>query len=158
MKTQGDKQQSTEARLAAAEQQANAGSGWREKCKTLEQQFSRQKSESTKWQQHATEQQDGRQLAEQNLEEYRKRAFQSESEIKRLKKKLVEQPEINAKSVFEKVIQPMQAELEKLRPLLCWEGHPCQECGKPITGVISREFAAKVLRRVGYRHKRCPGE
>ena len=56
--------------------------------------------------------------------------------------------------VSEKV-QPLKQELEELRQLMVWVGHPCSGCGKPTSGVPSREVAAKLLRDGGYGHGKC---
>ena len=53
------------------------------------------------------------------------------------------------------LIQPMQQEVEALRQLQVWAGHPCSKCGKPTSGVTSRELAAKLLRESGYGHGDC---
>jgi DNA repair exonuclease SbcCD ATPase subunit len=47
----------------------------------------------------------------------------------------------------------LRAELQNLEPLRAWAGHPCCVCGKPMTGSVSRELAAKLQQ--GMRHKRC---
>ena len=56
---------------------------------------------------------------------------------------------------FAELVQPLLVELEQLRPLKVWTGHPCSKCGKPISGVTSRELAADLLREAGFRHGNC---
>ena len=50
-------------------------------------------------------------------------------------------------------ITNLHAEIQKLEPLKAWAGHPCAVCGKPMTGSVSRELAAKLQKGMG--HKRC---
>jgi myosin heavy subunit len=56
---------------------------------------------------------------------------------------------------FAELVRPLLVELEQLRPLKVWTGHPCSKCGKPISGVTSRELAADLLREAGFRHVNC---
>jgi DNA repair exonuclease SbcCD ATPase subunit len=51
------------------------------------------------------------------------------------------------------VIANLRAELRQLEPLKAWAGHPCTVCGKPMTGSVSRELAAKLQKDMG--HKGC---
>lgn len=51
------------------------------------------------------------------------------------------------------VIQSLTAEIEQLRPLKVWVGHPCAVCRKPLPGIVSREDAAKAMKDFG--HKDC---
>ena len=44
-------------------------------------------------------------------------------------------------------------ELEHLRPLKVWAGHPCAHCGKALRGVVEREVAGALLRNLA--HKEC---
>ena len=52
-------------------------------------------------------------------------------------------------------LKPLQQELDELRLLMVWVGHPCKVCGKPTSGVTTREVAAKMLREGGYTHGDC---
>ena len=45
------------------------------------------------------------------------------------------------------------AEVQELRPLKVWAGHPCKHCKKPLLGVASREDAARLLEDFG--HAEC---
>jgi myosin heavy subunit len=56
---------------------------------------------------------------------------------------------------FAELVQPLLVELEQLRPLKVWTGHPCSKCGKPISGATSRELATDLLREAGFRHVNC---
>ena len=52
--------------------------------------------------------------------------------------------------------QERERELEQLRPLKAWTGHPCAHCGKPLRGVVKREVAEALLR--DFVHKDCQEE
>jgi regulator of replication initiation timing len=49
--------------------------------------------------------------------------------------------------------QVMDAEIEGLRPLQVWAGHPCKKCQMPMSGLVDRETAAKLMH--GFGHKAC---
>ncbi len=53
------------------------------------------------------------------------------------------------------MLQPFKQELEELRLLKVWVGHPCKVCGKSTPGVTTREVAARLLREGGYAHGDC---
>ena len=44
-------------------------------------------------------------------------------------------------------------DLEGLRPLEVWAGHPCAECGAPLRGVVPRETAGVLLKDLA--HSEC---
>jgi len=50
-------------------------------------------------------------------------------------------------------LQALKSEVEQLRPLKVWAGHPCMVCKKPLPGIVSREDAAKAMKDFG--HKDC---
>ena len=79
---------------------------------------------------------------------------QLKTENQRLSQRLEDLPNQVAPKLWE-LIQPMQQEIEELRQLQVWAGHPCSKCGKPTPGVTSREVAAKLLREGGYGHGEC---
>ncbi len=47
-------------------------------------------------------------------------------------------------------VQSLTAEVEELRPLKVWIGHPCRVCKRPLPGVVSREDAAKLMENFGH--------
>ena len=49
--------------------------------------------------------------------------------------------------------QQLDQELEQLRPLLIWAGHPCALCRKPLRGVVEPEVAQVLLKDLA--HKLC---
>lgn len=48
------------------------------------------------------------------------------------------------------LIENLAAELECLRPLQVWVGHPCVVCRKPTSGVVSRDMAERLLQDFGH--------
>ena len=48
------------------------------------------------------------------------------------------------------LIENLAAELECLRPLQVWVGHPCVVCRKPTSGVVSRDMATNLLQDLGH--------
>ena len=51
------------------------------------------------------------------------------------------------------VIQSLTAEVEGLRPLVVWTGHPCKVCKLPMYGSVEPDVAAKLMQDIG--HKAC---
>jgi len=51
------------------------------------------------------------------------------------------------------VFQSVTAEVEELRPLKAWAGHPCMVCKQPMFGSVDREMAARLMKDLG--HKAC---
>ena len=49
--------------------------------------------------------------------------------------------------------QKRDQELERLRPLLVWAGHPCAFCGKSLRGEVEPEVARSLLKDLV--HKEC---
>ena len=49
--------------------------------------------------------------------------------------------------------QERDRELEQLRPLVVWAGHPCALCGGALRGVVEPEVAQELLRVLA--HKEC---
>ena len=76
------------------------------------------------------------------------------AENQRLSQEIQEIPGRISAQVWE-MLQPFKQELEELRLLKVWVGHPCTVCGKPTPGTPPREVAAKMLRDSGYGHGDC---
>jgi len=53
-------------------------------------------------------------------------------------------------STAQAAIQSLTNEVEGLRPLKVWAGHPCKICNKPLPGIVSREDAAKAMKDFGH--------
>ena len=76
---------------------------------------------------------------------------QLKDENQRLAQEVQEMPGRISGKLWE-MLQPFNQELDELRLLKVWAGHPCKVCGKPTPGVTTREVAAKLLREGGYGH------
>ena len=75
-------------------------------------------------------------------------------ENQRLDREVQEMPGRISVEVWE-MLQPFKQELEELRLLKVWVGHPGKVCGKPTPGVTTREVDARILRDGGYAHGDC---
>ena len=82
---------------------------------------------------------------------------QLKAENQRLTQEVQEMPGRISANLSRK-LKPLQQELDELRLLKVWVGHPCKVCGKPTSGVTTREVAAKMLREGGYAHGDCLGK
>ena len=81
-------------------------------------------------------------------EQEARRMSESEStnqarEIMGLRQECQSQQEILGRA--ESALNALLAEVETLRPLRVWAGHPCQRCGKPMSGLVDRATAARLL-------------
>ena len=50
-------------------------------------------------------------------------------------------------------LEDRDRELQLLRPLKVWAGHPCALCGEPLRGVVNRQVAKAILKDLA--HKEC---
>ena len=49
--------------------------------------------------------------------------------------------------------EELKLELEQIRPLTVWAGHPCAICSLPLLGLVTPEKAQELLK--DYAHKEC---
>ena len=75
-------------------------------------------------------------------------------EIMCLRQECQSQQEILGRA--ETALNALLDEVQELRPLRVWAGHPCQRCGKPMSGVIDRATAARLLE--DFSHVACLGQ
>lgn len=106
------------------------------------------------WEQKLAAEQEARSEAEGQIVWYEKENARLKEANQELLVRLEQQPDQILQIVREQ-LRPVNQELEQLRPLKAWAGHPCTECGKPVNGVPSREVAGKILRKGRLVHKGC---
>lgn len=56
-------------------------------------------------------------------------------------------------ATMQQAIEALNYQLQRLAPLEVWSGHPCSVCNRPMSGVVARETAARVMKEFG--HKDC---
>ena len=110
--------------------------------------------EVRQWQAGLQQEQVARKEAEELVSNRNSEIDQLRAENQRLTQTLEDLPSKIVPKVWEQ-IQPLQQETEELWLLKVWVGHPCSGCGKPTSGIPSREVAAKLLRDGGYGHGDC---
>ncbi len=142
-------------RLAAIEPEARAAGELRRKVKELDHKVRHTNAtmaqEVQQWKGRFEQEEESRQVAEAL-------AAKRSSEIAGLKaENQVRSQEVQETPgrIYTKVwgmLQPFKQELEDLRLLKVWGGHPCKFCGKPTPGVTTREVSARILREIGYGH------
>jgi DNA repair exonuclease SbcCD ATPase subunit len=139
------------ARLKELEAQAESVGALRWKVWILEQDLNRSsqsqaelRQSNAPWQKRYREEQSAREQADRQARDYQQQASQWQQAYQVVNSKL---------EASTKVITNLRAELQNLEPLEVWAGHPCCICGKPMTGSVSRELAAKLQKGMG--HKRC---
>ena len=110
--------------------------------------------ELKQWQARLEQEQEARREADDLVLRRSSEIDQLRAENQYLAQQLEALPSKIVPKVWEQ-IQPMQQEMEELRQLKVWAGHPCSKCGKPTSGVPSREVAAKLLQDGGYGHGDC---
>ena len=103
---------------------------------------------AAQWQSELRSEQAARREAEEQCEVLRKNAQQAEIDKQRLKGEVEKWQQIVEKTNL--VARPLVAEVEDLRRLKVWIGHPCKVCKKPMSGVVSRENAAKAMESFGH--------
>jgi DNA repair exonuclease SbcCD ATPase subunit len=145
-------------RLAAIESEAQAAGELRQKLQQLQSHFSQATAslaqEAQDWQGKLGMEQIARREAEALAAGYLAEMAQLKEANQQLERALQELPGRLVAPVWQ-WIQPLKKELEELRSLGVWNGHPCSICGQPTSGVTSRQVAGKILERGGYVHGQC---
>ena len=75
-------------------------------------------------------------------------------EIMGLRRETHDQQELLGRA--ETALNALLDEVQELRPLRVWAGHPCQRCGKPMSGRVDRATAARLLE--DFSHVACLGQ
>ena len=144
--------------LSELEPEAQAAAELRQQVQDLQSHLSHSEAvmaqEVRRWQAGLQQEQVARREAEELVSYRSSEIDQLQAEKQRLAQQLEDLPSKIVPKVWEQ-IQPLQQETEELRLLKVWAGHPCSKCGKPTSGVPSREVAAKLLRDGGYGHGEC---
>ena len=52
--------------------------------------------------------------------------------------------------LWRQLIERLTTELQGVMPLKVWAGHPCMVCRGPLSGVVSQDAAAALLRDFGH--------
>ena len=156
LNSKDDQLRTVKDQLSLAEKEAYAAAGWRQKCQTLETQLKSKVTDSQNWQLQAAREEASLRAAEQRADGIQQKLAQAESEKRRLEQELAELPQKILQCLKKDVFPPIQAELKELRRLKVFMDLPCCACNKPVKGVPSRELVCKIVRRGGYKHKRCP--
>ncbi len=145
-------------RLAAIEPQARAAGGLRQEVKELDHKIRNTNAamaqEVHHWKGRFEQEEESRQVAEALASKRSSEINQLKVENQRLSQEVREMPDRISAKVWE-MLQPFKQELEELRRLKVWVGHPCKVCGKPTPGTPPREVAAELLRDGGYGHGVC---
>ncbi len=141
-------------RLAAIEPEARAAGELRKEVKVLEHQIRHTNAamaqEVHHWQARLEQEREAKVEAEALAAKRSSEIDQLKAENQRLSQEVQEIP-----GLIWEILQPFKQELEELRLLKVWVGHPCNVCGKPTPGVTNPELAAKLLREGGYGHGDC---
>jgi len=145
-------------RLAAIEPEARVAVELRQQVKELDRQICNTKAaldqEVHQWKERFEQEQESRKNAETLAAKRSSEIGQLKAEKQGLIQAMEESPgRISAKLL--EMLQPFKQELEELRQLKVWVGHPCKVCGKPTPGTPPREVAAQLLREGGYSHSKC---
>jgi DNA repair exonuclease SbcCD ATPase subunit len=144
--------------LAAVEPEAQAAGELGQQLQQLQSRFSDTTAsiarEVQDWRGKLGMEQQSRQQAEALAAGYLAEMAQLKEANQQLEKALQELPDRLVAPAWQ-WIQPLKKELEELRPLAVWDGHPCSICGQPTSGVTSRQVAGKMLRKGGYAHGQC---
>ncbi len=145
-------------RMAAIEPEARAAGALRQEVKELGGQIRNTNAakvqEVQHWKRIFEQEQGFRQAAEFLAAERSSEIDQLKAENQRLTQEVQEMPG-HICANLSRELKPLQQELDELRLLRVWVGHPCKVCGKPTSGVTAREVAAKMLREGGYAHGKC---
>jgi len=145
-------------RLAAIEPEARAAGGLRQEVKELDHKIRNTNAamaqEVHHWKGRFEQEEESRQIAEALAAKRSSEINQLKVENQRLSQEVREMPDRISAKVWE-MLQPFKQELEELRQLKVWVGHPCKVCSKPTPGVTTRKVAARILRDGGYAHGDC---
>ncbi len=145
-------------RLAAIEPEARAAGELRQEVKELAHKMRNTNAamaqEVHHWKGRFEQEEESRQIAEALAAKRSSEINQLKVENQRLSQEVREMPDRISAKVWE-MLQPFKQELEEVRLLKVWVGHPCEVCGKPTPGVTTREVAARILRDGGYAHGDC---
>ncbi len=142
-------------RLAAIEPEARSAGELRQKFKELDHKVRHTNAtmaqEVHNWKGRFEQEEESRQVAEALAARRNSEIDGLKAENQRLSQEMQEIPGRISVQVWE-MLQPFKQELEELRLLKVWVGHPCKVCGKPSPGVTTRKVAAMILREGGYGH------
>ena len=145
-------------RFAALESEARATGKALKQSQELEAQLSSTNVEFGhkvhEWQDKFSQEQMGRQGAQALSDQLRAEVDRLKETNQQLQLRIDRIPKDVTREVWT-LIEPMQKELEELRLLKVWVGHPCAGCGKPTSGVTSRKAAGEILREAHYGHGEC---
>ena len=140
--------------MAAIEPEARTAGELRQEVKELDHKMRKTNAamaqEVHHWKVRFEQKEESRQDAEALAAKRSSEIDQLKAENQRLSQEVQEIP-----GPIWEILQPFKQELEELRLLKVWVGHPCEVCGKPTPGVTNRELAAKLLREGGYGHGDC---
>jgi DNA repair exonuclease SbcCD ATPase subunit len=143
--------QTLRERVKALESEAASAGQLRQRVRELEGQLERaahteaaMQQGTAQWQGKVAAEQIARQRAEAQTVTVRQDNQHLQDELARW-----QQWGANAQATF----QSLNAEVEGLRPLNVWVGHPCKVCKQPLPGIVSREDAAKAMENFG--HTEC---
>jgi hypothetical protein len=109
---------------------------------------------SQQWQAKLQQEQQSRWETDNLVAQRGSEIVQLKTENQSLAQQLEEAPGFITEKFLE-AVRPLLVELEQLRPLKVWDGHPCSKCRKPISGGTSREVASRLLWEGGYGHANC---
>ncbi len=145
-------------RLVAIDPEARAAGELRQEVKVLDHQIRHTNAEMAQevhhWKGRFEQGEESRQVAETLAARRSSEIDGLNAENQRLSQEMQEIPGRISVQVWE-MLQPFKQELEELRLLKIWVGHPCKVCSKPTPGVTTREVAARILRDGGYAHGDC---
>jgi len=120
--------QALRERVAALEPEAESAGEWQRKYHDLEDRLGRtagpMDQEVQDWQGKFAAEQKARLHAESQADQYGAEAARMKEANQELRSKLESLPNHLAQEVW-KLVQPLNAELEELRPLKIWAGHSC---------------------------------
>lgn len=120
--------QALRERVAALEPEAESAGEWQRKYHDLEDRLNRtagpMDQEVQDWQGKFAAEQKARLHAESQADQYGAEAARMKEANQELRSKLESLPNHLAQEVW-KLVQPLNAELEELRPLKIWAGHSC---------------------------------
>ncbi|GEM_PF-1933099 len=140
-----------QAKMALLETEARGIPELRERVKDLEGQLQRATNGQAEMRQSAIQWQHKVQAEQANRQKAESQTISARQDNQRLHGELEQWRQWGANA--QSAIQTLTAEVEDLRPLKVWAGHPCKVCKRPLPGVVSREDAAKAM--VNFGHTDC---
>ena len=156
--TEASQAQMLQKRLVEVEPKAQAAAKLRREVEDLKSQLSHSAAVMAKklqqWQAKLEKEQEARSENEDLVSRRSMEIERLRAENQHLAQRLDNLPNQIAPKLWG-LIQPLQQEVGELRLLKVWGGHPCTVCGKPTSGVPTRELAVKLLRDGGYGHREC---